>query len=100
MPAQIVVRVDLQACCMFWTAGINRRGLAVGCRRDDQAMHVLEAPVVLHQLDRKPIDVINGGPKLRQWVDDDSMGFDHLQQALSEAEDQWREAREPHLIYP
>ena len=35
-----------------------------------------------YELDRIPIDVINGGDKLRLWVDDDSADFEQLEAQL------------------
>jgi uncharacterized protein YbbC (DUF1343 family) len=48
---------------------------------------------------RLPIDVINGGPALREWVDDAAAGAADLD-ALSEKDEQaWREERRPCLLY-
>ena len=49
--------------------------------------------------DRLAIDVINGGPGLREWVDDPvSMPAD-LDALTTPDEDAWLEARRPYLIY-
>jgi len=48
---------------------------------------------------RIPIDVINGGPALRQWVDDGAIGFNEFAERLTQAEKQWSEQRKPFLIY-
>ena len=53
-----------------------------------------------YELDRTPIDVINGGPYLRQWVDNPAAGYSALHHLLAKAESAWHEARRPHLIYP
>jgi uncharacterized protein YbbC (DUF1343 family) len=48
---------------------------------------------------RLAIDVINGGPALREWVDDAAAGAADLD-ALSEKDEQaWREERRPCLLY-
>jgi len=48
---------------------------------------------------RLAIDVINGGPLLREWVDDGAATPADLD-ALARADEQaWMEARAPHLIY-
>ena len=48
---------------------------------------------------RPPIDVINGGPLLREWVDDASSLPGELD-ALARADEQnWSREREPHLLY-
>ena len=52
-----------------------------------------------YEPDRTPIDVINGGPYLRTWVDDDQSSCSDLQVELDRAETQWHEERQPHLIY-
>lgn len=51
-----------------------------------------------YELNRKPIDVINGGPKLRGWVDGND-DFDWLDERLAADESRWLEARAPHLRY-
>jgi hypothetical protein len=53
-----------------------------------------------YELDRTPIDVINGGPALRQWVDDPNQSYEDIEVRLMDAETRWLSEREPHLIYP
>ena len=48
---------------------------------------------------RLPIDVINGGSLLRQWVDDAGATPADLDAAASADEDAWREERESVLLY-
>jgi uncharacterized protein YbbC (DUF1343 family) len=53
-----------------------------------------------YERDRLAIDLINGGPKLRQWVDDreaDSGDFDRM---TTPDEQAWAESRKPFLLYP
>ena len=45
------------------------------------------------------IDVINGGPGLREWVDDPSAGPDALDAAASADEAAWVQAVRHHLLY-
>ena len=52
-----------------------------------------------YEPDRIPIDVINGGPFFRNWVDDDAMGFDALEQRLERELAAWTEERAPFLLY-
>lgn len=53
-----------------------------------------------YELDRIPIDVINGGPGLRQWVDDASASYAELEQRLQKDASDWQQERAPHLLYP
>jgi uncharacterized protein YbbC (DUF1343 family) len=48
---------------------------------------------------RLPIDVINGGSLLRQWVDDPAAKPGDLDAAASADEEAWREEREAVLLY-
>ena len=46
-----------------------------------------------------PIDVINGGPGLREWVDDAASTPDDLDAIAQPDERRWEELRRPHLLY-
>jgi len=46
-----------------------------------------------------PIDVINGGPALREWVDDSGAMPSDLDARACPDEDAWREERTPYLLY-
>jgi uncharacterized protein YbbC (DUF1343 family) len=48
---------------------------------------------------RRPIDVINGGPSLREWVDDPRASIADWDQALRIDEEAWMNERRPFLIY-
>jgi uncharacterized protein YbbC (DUF1343 family) len=50
--------------------------------------------------DRLAIDVINGSPLLREWVDDDAATPADLDALASADEREWRDEREGFLIYP
>ncbi|MXP14062.1 DUF1343 domain-containing protein [Altererythrobacter confluentis] len=52
-----------------------------------------------YELDRLAIDVINGGPILRQWVDDAALGPDDLDRIASADEAAWTETIARHLLY-
>ena len=52
-----------------------------------------------YELDRLAIDVINGGPGLREWVDDPSASPVDLDRMAANDENEWRESIAPHLIY-
>ncbi|WP_296818856.1 DUF1343 domain-containing protein [Brevundimonas sp.] len=49
--------------------------------------------------DKLAIDVINGGPALREWVDDAEATPDDLDALTRPDEEAWTEERRPHLIY-
>jgi uncharacterized protein YbbC (DUF1343 family) len=46
-----------------------------------------------------PIDVINGGPALREWVDNPAAGPDDLDALAAPDEAAWAEERTPFLLY-
>lgn len=52
-----------------------------------------------YEPNRRPIDVIHGGPSLREWVDDPHATIEDWDQALRLEESAWIEEREPLLIY-
>ncbi len=52
-----------------------------------------------YELDRLAIDVINGGPALREWVDDANAEPGDLDRMAADDETQWREAIAPVLRY-
>jgi hypothetical protein len=49
---------------------------------------------------RRPIDVINGGPSLREWVDDPHAAPADWDRVLRVDEEQWIDERRPFLLYP
>ena len=53
-----------------------------------------------YELKRTPIDVINGGPWLRLWIEDKNLGYDDLDRELEQTVSEWRTIRAFHLIYP
>jgi uncharacterized protein YbbC (DUF1343 family) len=48
---------------------------------------------------RRPIDVINGGPGLREWVDDPAASLGDWDAALVADERSWADERAEFLIY-
>lgn len=52
-----------------------------------------------YEEDKIPIDVINGGPDLRLWVEDSGSDANTLETRLVREESEWIEERDPHLIY-
>jgi uncharacterized protein YbbC (DUF1343 family) len=48
---------------------------------------------------RRPIDVINGGPALREWVDDPARTMEDWDAVLRGEEESWLEERKPFLLY-
>ena len=53
-----------------------------------------------YELHRLPVDVINGGEKLRRWVDDDGANFANFDRAVEADAQTWRTERAPYLLYP
>lgn len=53
-----------------------------------------------YEHDRLAIDVINGGPLLREWVDDPAAGPPDLDRLAASDEAAWRATRQPFLLYP
>jgi uncharacterized protein YbbC (DUF1343 family) len=52
-----------------------------------------------YERDRLAIDVINGSPLLREWVDDAQAEPADLERALARDEESWRDERKPLLLY-
>jgi uncharacterized protein YbbC (DUF1343 family) len=52
-----------------------------------------------YERERRAIDVINGGPQLREWVDDPAATADDLERELSVDERAWQEERRAILLY-
>lgn len=52
-----------------------------------------------YECDRLAIDLINGGPRLREWVDDPSAAPGDLEAMALADEDAWRQEREASLRY-
>ena len=48
---------------------------------------------------RLPIDTINGGPLLREWVDDPEAGPADLETAIQADEEAWLEESRPYRLY-
>lgn len=53
-----------------------------------------------YELDRLPIDVINGGNGLRTWVDDDKQGLEQLRGRLDITRDEWIRDTSAYYRYP
>lgn len=53
-----------------------------------------------YEFDRLAIDVINGGPALREWVDDSQSAPDDLDRVAGADEGRWAEEIAPFLLYP
>ena len=52
-----------------------------------------------YEFDKLAIDVINGGPALREWVDDPEAAPADLDALTTTDEEAWLEERRPYLIY-
>ena len=52
-----------------------------------------------YEHDRLAIDLINGGPALREWVDDPKSTPEDLDAITRPDEAAWMETRKPHLLY-
>ncbi|MDR2092842.1 MAG: DUF1343 domain-containing protein [Azoarcus sp.] len=53
-----------------------------------------------YEHDRLAIDLINGGPSLREWVDAAAAAPEDLDALANADENAWRETRRPYLLYP
>jgi len=53
-----------------------------------------------YETERLAIDVINGGPQIREWVEDSEATVEDLEKLLRADEKQWRESIEKHYCYP
>ncbi len=53
-----------------------------------------------YEHDRLAIDLINGSPLLREWVDDAAATPDDLDALTRLDESAWEERRRPFLLYP
>ena len=56
-------------------------------------------PPYEYESERLPIDVINGGPSLREWVESGDGQVQDLDAVLSRDETAWEGARKPFLLY-
>ncbi|WP_370180122.1 exo-beta-N-acetylmuramidase NamZ domain-containing protein [Alteriqipengyuania sp.] len=52
-----------------------------------------------YELERLAIDVINGGPALREWVDHPASSPVDLDRMATNDETEWRDSVAPHLLY-
>ncbi|MFP5325845.1 MAG: DUF1343 domain-containing protein, partial [Gammaproteobacteria bacterium] len=52
-----------------------------------------------YEHDRLAIDLINGGPALREWVDNPAATAADLEAVAGPDEAAWLEARKPFLLY-
>ena len=52
-----------------------------------------------YEFDKLAIDVINGGPLLREWVDDPAAEASDLNRLVEPDERQWRDDIREHLLY-
>ena len=52
-----------------------------------------------YEFDKRAIDVINGSPLLREWVDESEAAPADLDALTGPDEDSWRETRRPFLLY-
>lgn len=53
-----------------------------------------------YEYDRLAIDLINGGPQLREWVDDPKAGIDEFEALLASDERAWRDQSREFYLYP
>jgi uncharacterized protein YbbC (DUF1343 family) len=52
-----------------------------------------------YESERVAIDVINGGPRLREWIEDSESTPSDLEKILDREEGEWYESRRPSLLY-
>jgi hypothetical protein len=53
-----------------------------------------------YEFNRLAIDVINGGPALREWVDDPAAQAGDLEAVAGHDEAAWAETSQAYLLYP
>jgi hypothetical protein len=53
-----------------------------------------------YDFERLPIDLLNGGTDLREWVENPKSTIADLEARMSPDEQSWRQERKPHLLYP
>jgi uncharacterized protein YbbC (DUF1343 family) len=53
-----------------------------------------------YEFGKLAIDVINGGPALREWVDDGAAAPDDLDALTKPDEQAWADERQAHILYP
>ena len=68
-------------------------------RRAHPDLDLWRAPPYEYETDRLPIDLINGGPSLREWVDSATADATAFDAALRDDEAAWEAEREPFLLY-
>lgn len=56
-------------------------------------------PPYEYEHERLPIDLLNGGTRIREWVDNQASTAADLEAYLRPDEEAWRVARRPHLLY-
>jgi uncharacterized protein YbbC (DUF1343 family) len=56
-------------------------------------------PPYEYEEERLPFDVINGGPRLRHWIERQAESIESLETALRRDEVAWEESRRPFLLY-
>jgi uncharacterized protein YbbC (DUF1343 family) len=69
-----------------------------GIRAQRPDREIWKAPPYEYEARRLPIDVINGGPSLRRWVDSGGSP-EALERALQQDEREWEGARQAFLLY-
>ncbi|MFW5729283.1 MAG: hypothetical protein ACOCYG_06420, partial [Spirochaetota bacterium] len=57
-------------------------------------------PPYEYEYDKVPIDVITGGPRFREWVEDPVAGWAQLESMLRADEDAWRHSSRDRWLYP
>ncbi len=53
-----------------------------------------------YDFERLPVDLLDGGPRLRQWVEDDSVAYENLDRALQAEERAWELEASTFWLYP
>jgi len=73
--------------------------LLKACRKLDNSAFDWRQPPYEYETKKLPIDLLNGGTWLREWVDDPASEFNDLDSKLKVSEEQWEELVAPHRIY-
>ncbi len=56
-------------------------------------------PPYEYEAERLPIDLLNGGTEIREWIEDPTAHASDLERMLETDEKRWKEERKPFLLY-
>jgi uncharacterized protein YbbC (DUF1343 family) len=74
-------------------------GIFKALKREQPGVLEWRQPPYEYEHERLPIDLLNGGSRVREWVDDAKSSAADLEAYLAPQEEAWRRERRPHLLY-